>query len=234
MRSPVQASSLFRQAVSSWTRNAVGVVSRPISISSPIYAHNYQDYQIAGHPPNSFHLRYTDPQPIQEHARDVRLNLSVEEAQVTGPQPDALYKTIELEMLAYETAVLDSYEWFVVAAATHLGIPIGQRWAPVKLNGKAVYEHRRFNLLRSVFVHKKHQVHYEVRTYHRILNLHKLTGSTADTFLEYIERNLPEGVGLKVTKFQVMKMPEYLNRDALSETTGEELAAEQAKASQRP
>lgn len=27
-----------------------------------------------------------------------------------------------------------------------------------------------------------------------------LTGSTADTLLEYIERNLPEGVALKATK----------------------------------
>lgn len=31
----------------------------------------------------------------------------------------------------------------------------------------------------------------------------KLTGSTADTFLEYIERNLPEGLALKVTKVNV-------------------------------
>jgi len=28
----------------------------------------------------------------------------------------------------------------------------------------------------------------------------RLTGSTADTFLEYIQRNLPEGVAMKVTK----------------------------------
>lgn len=27
-----------------------------------------------------------------------------------------------------------------------------------------------------------------------------LTGSTADTLLEYVERNLPEGVALKATK----------------------------------
>ena len=30
-----------------------------------------------------------------------------------------------------------------------------------------------------------------------------LTGSTADTFLEYIQRNLPEGVAMKVTKVGV-------------------------------
>ena len=32
------------------------------------------------------------------------------------------------------------------------------------------------------------------------MNFHKLTGSTADTFIEYIQRNLPEGVAMKVTK----------------------------------
>lgn len=32
----------------------------------------------------------------------------------------------------------------------------------------------------------------------------KLTGSTADTFLEYIQRNLPEGVSMKVTKVSLI------------------------------
>lgn len=33
-----------------------------------------------------------------------------------------------------------------------------------------------------------------------IFQLKHLTGSTADTYLEYIQRNLPEGVAMKVTK----------------------------------
>ena len=32
------------------------------------------------------------------------------------------------------------------------------------------------------------------------MTFERLTGSTADTFLEYIQRNLPEGVAMKVTK----------------------------------
>jgi small subunit ribosomal protein S10 len=39
-----------------------------------------------------------------------------------------------------------------------------------------------------------------MRTYHAHLDLFRLTGSTADTYLEYVERMLPEGVGMKVTK----------------------------------
>ena len=55
-------------------------------------------------------------------------------------------------------------------------------------------------LLKSKHVHKKHRVQYEIRTYYRFMHFLRLTGSTADTFLEYIQRNLPEGVAMKVTK----------------------------------
>lgn len=42
------------------------------------------------------------------------------------------------------------------------------------------------------------------------MHFHKLTGSTLDTFLEYIERNLPEGVALKATKVELQDLPEHL------------------------
>jgi small subunit ribosomal protein S10 len=37
-----------------------------------------------------------------------------------------------------------------------------------------------------------------------------LTGSTADTFLEYIQRNLPEGVAMKVTKVEITAIPPHI------------------------
>lgn len=49
-------------------------------------------------------------------------------------------------------------------------------------------------------IFKKHRVQYEFRTYFAHVQFKRLTGSTADTLLEYIERNLPEGVALKATK----------------------------------
>lgn len=72
----------------------------------------------------------------------------------------------------------------------------------IKMNSFAVKKpvHEKLTVLKSAFVHKKHRVQYETRTYYRYLELLKLTGSTADTFLEYIQRNLPEGVAMKVTK----------------------------------
>lgn len=67
-------------------------------------------------------------------------------------------------------------------------------WSPRKAH------HERYTLLRSIHVHKRCRVQYEVRTWFRFIHFHKLTGSTAETFLEYVQRNLPEGVALKVTK----------------------------------
>jgi hypothetical protein len=34
-----------------------------------------------------------------------------------------------------------------------------------------------------------------------------LTGSTADTFLDYIQRNIPEGVAMEVTKMRLEALP---------------------------
>ena len=56
--------------------------------------------------------------------------------------------------------------------------------------------------LRSAFVHKKHREQYEWRTYVLIAKLLNLTESTADTYLEYIERNLPEGCSMIVHKYE--------------------------------
>lgn len=68
----------------------------------------------------------------------------------------------------------------------------------------------RRTLLRAAFVKKKYRVQYEWRTYYRSIEFKHLTGSTADTFLEYIERNLPEGVAMKVFKHQLEAIPEHL------------------------
>jgi small subunit ribosomal protein S10 len=33
-----------------------------------------------------------------------------------------------------------------------------------------------------------------------------------DTFLEYIQRNLPEGTAMKATKIELQKIPEHLKQ----------------------
>ena len=43
---------------------------------------------------------------------------------VPAPQPDKLYKKIELELRAHEPAVLKSYSWFASTAAQELEISV--------------------------------------------------------------------------------------------------------------
>ena len=47
----------------------------------------------------------------------------------------------------------------------------------------------------------------------------KLTESTALTFLEYIQRNLPEGVAMKVTKHERQAFPTLIEDHIREETT---------------
>ncbi|XP_023949389.2 28S ribosomal protein S10, mitochondrial [Bicyclus anynana] len=117
---------------------------------------------------------------------------------------DKLYKRVELEMRGIDPAVLLSYSWFCIAAATHLGIDVTKSWALRKA------EKERHTLLRCVHIYKKHRVQYEVRSYFRFIHLQRLTGSTCDTYLEYIERNLPEGCALKVTKIECQTIPDHI------------------------
>ena len=109
---------------------------------------------------------------------------------------DRLYREILIELRAHQPDVLKSYSWFASTAAKELNIEVIENWAepePYML---------RKTLLKSVFAVSKHRVQYEMRTYYHTIKVGKLTGSTADTYLEYIERNLPEGVAMKVTRHE--------------------------------
>jgi ribosomal protein S10 len=90
------------------------------------------------------------------------------------------------------------YEW------QHKPLISCSSWTPRKAN------HERLTLLKSVHIYKKHRVQYEIRTYFRFMQFLRLTGSTADTFLEYIQRNLPEGVAMKVTKVEITAVPSHI------------------------
>ncbi|XP_018316238.1 28S ribosomal protein S10, mitochondrial isoform X2 [Mycetomoellerius zeteki] len=135
----------------------------------------------------------------QQDSTKEQISLSIN----TGT-PDKLYKKVEVEIKGNDSAVLKSYGTFATMAANHLKINIGRNTAP----RKAIHE--RWTVLKSAHVHKKHRVQYEIRTYYRYLDFLKLTGSTADTFLEYLQRNLPEGVAMKVTKVEMEKLPKSI------------------------
>ncbi|XP_033353892.1 28S ribosomal protein S10, mitochondrial [Bombus vosnesenskii] len=140
---------------------------------------------------------------------EVLLEASVESNTSSFPtesEPDKLYKKLEIEVRGNDPAVLRSYGEFAVVVAGHLDITVGRHVAI----RKPIFE--RLTLLKSVHVHKKHRVQYERRTYYRYVDLFNLTGSTADTYLEYIERNLPEGVAMKITKVELQTLPKTVKQ----------------------
>ncbi|XP_057650266.1 28S ribosomal protein S10, mitochondrial isoform X2 [Chionomys nivalis] len=128
-------------------------------------------------------------------------------------EPDTLYKRLSILVKAHDKAVLDSYEYFAVLAAKELGISINVHEPPRKIE--------RLTLLKSVHIFKKHRVQYEMRTLYRCLELKHLTGCTANVYLEYIQRNLPEGVAMEVTKTQIQELPEHI-KEPMWETLTEE------------
>ena len=118
-------------------------------------------------------------------------------------EADDILSKIEIELRAHQPEVLESYNWFATTAAKHLEVTVDKAWAdkdPHKL---------RKTLLRSVFSQSKHRVQYEMRTHYSFIHLKNLTGSTASTYLEYIQRNLPEGVAMKVTKHKRKPMLKF-------------------------
>ncbi|CAL1526190.1 unnamed protein product [Lymnaea stagnalis] len=120
----------------------------------------------------------------------------------TGKKDD-LYRQITLEVKGHDLAILKSYETFTSMAAQEFGVNIARIYEPPRV-------FTRMSLMKSVFVHKKHFHQYEMRTLYKVFELKHITGSTASTFLEYIQRNLPEGMAMKVTKHRLEQFPEHI------------------------
>ncbi|XP_041661697.1 probable 28S ribosomal protein S10, mitochondrial [Cheilinus undulatus] len=119
-------------------------------------------------------------------------------------EPDTLFQRVSLFVKGHDRAVLDSYEFFATMAAKELGIKINKVYEPPK-------DIERLTLLKSVHIFKKHRVQYEMRTHYRCIELSHLTGSTAQVFLEYVQRNLPEGVAMEVQKTAMEKVPDHIH-----------------------
>merc|ERR1712037_588153 len=128
-----------------------------------------------------------------------------------APEEDATHVEIHvhaaasgIELRAHQPAVLKSYAWFANTVAQELDVPV------LLSEGEDEPHKTRKTLLKSAFSHSKHRVQYEMRTYFWVLNLGRITESTKDTYLEYIQRNLPEGVAMKVTTREMRSLPETI------------------------
>jgi len=116
---------------------------------------------------------------------------------------ERLFSNINLVVKGNDEAVLDSYAQFMTRAAKILDIDV---------YGKTILgtHIEKRTLLKSPHIYKKHRVQYEVRTHGRLIQIRRITGTTADIFLEYIQRNLPAGVSMNVEQTEVIDIPEYI------------------------
>jgi ribosomal protein S10 len=129
---------------------------------------------------------------------------------------DELYKLIHIEVRGHEDAVLDSYTNFIKLTANCLDLT--KNLCAIKKPHRFI---ERWTVLKSKFVHKKKFVQYEMKTYNRVYQFKYLTGSTSSTLLEYIQRNLPAGVSMYVTKTKLECIPESLSKRPLSSEGGD-------------
>ncbi|KAM8945427.1 small ribosomal subunit protein uS10m [Pelodytes ibericus] len=158
----------------------------------------------------SKHVLRTQSAGIHSNAIQSR----IKELITTTDEPDTLYKTIEVLAKCHDKSVLDSYEFFAVLAAKELGLSIEVNEPRRKIE--------RFTLLKSIHIFKNHRVQYEMRTHYRCFKLKHLTGSTANVYLEYIQRNLPEGAALEITKTTLEKLPEHIKNPVWDQLSKEE------------
>ena len=116
---------------------------------------------------------------------------------------EILFRAIDVLVKGHERSVLNSFMTFMIVSARHLDIDIAGQLTPKFIADRSTF-------LKSIYVHKKHRVQYERRTHRLVLQLQYLTCSTANTYLEYIERNIPAGVAMHVHKWQLERISPHV------------------------
>ena len=118
----------------------------------------------------------------------------------TSESLDKLYSHVDIEIMANNNKVLNSYARMMIFCCKQLNIEYE------RMQLKPVYSRR--NILRSAKHHKKFRVMYEARSYTQIIRLNYLTGATYNAVVGYFQMNLPHGVAMKCHNFELLEAPE--------------------------
>lgn len=121
---------------------------------------------------------------------------------------DELYRGIDILLTAHSPQILDSFGKFINLVADEfvdLGVEFGGYTTPRVHKDKWITN-------KAPFKYGRHKIEYEVRTYKKVVHLLYLTGSTRRVMLNYIQRNVPAGVGIEVRSFKLVSMPEQIKQ----------------------
>ena len=151
-----------------------------------------------------FHPRLHDGY-IFKPVLEVQKRLLTTSTQDQEDELDDLYSLITIEVKGHDKAVLQSYAKFMTSAATELDLKTNVFTPPKVFN--------RLTLNKAVFASRRAKVQYEIRTHYKVVEIKHLTGSTASVYLEYIQRNLPEGCAMKVTRHKLCQFPESIRNN---------------------
>ena len=95
---------------------------------------------------------------------------------------------IRIRLRAYDHLVLDQSARRIVTTAERTGAKVvGPVPLPTKLE--------RFTVMRSTFIDKKSQEHFEIRTHKRLIDVLEPDSNTIDTLMRL---NLPAGVDIEI------------------------------------
>lgn len=137
---------------------------------------------------------------------DNSLVKSIHDSMQESKELDELYKKVIIEVRGHDPSVLESYEKFVKMTAQELELNLRSIKTPFRFI-------ERWTILKSRFSNRKHMRQYEMRTHFKEFEFIHLTGSTHDVLLEYIQRNLPEGVAMHVHRTKILNVPEEFNQN---------------------
>lgn len=112
---------------------------------------------------------------------------------------------LTLKVRGSDEDVLDSYTQFMRRAATVLSLNVsGNIIVPRPIEKHALLKPT------SPYISKTHHMPYKPPSHDRMLQVRELTGETADIYVEYIRRNLPEGVSMSVEQADIGPVLEYI------------------------
>jgi small subunit ribosomal protein S10 len=100
----------------------------------------------------------------------------------------------QLAFSSYDQPMLDVFVRFCRSIAASLDMRItGSIPLPTHI--------RKFTVLKSPHVHKKHRDQLEIRTHKRLLEVSDTSDATLDTYLAYVKTHIPGEIGMKLSRY---------------------------------
>lgn len=156
-------------------------------------------------------LRCASSAPAKDKAKDKskdelpKKHVIDKHAWADNHQETRFYREIALEIYGYDRSVIASYVQYVRYAAARLDLHCSSPIVYPKIT-------RKWSIIKSPFKFSFKRAEYELRRFQTALYLWNLTGTTADVFLEYVERNLAAGLGMNVHMESMEQLPVALVR----------------------